>query len=274
MNGYWTETRPNGKPIDEGTFCYVIEAPGINPVYYYGKTKDEVIDKVALNNAHAQTALARRNAPPASSTPPASSPAPKPRMTGDEVMRATQDLDNPATAGRAIAQLVEDATGIDLSKLALQNFGAMAMAWQSENPDFYPHPGNKNLLAERAARLAGGQLSRVTPEILSQAHAELSRQGLLFEDPAGNQLPAPNNLATFPDESPVQRIERPRGALFATGTRSTNYRAPQTTQPKTPKYTEEQIRTMPESKSRALIDANDKDYAEACEMYYGQQATA
>lgn len=274
MNGYWTDKRPNGKPIDEGTFCYVTETPGINPVYTYGKTKDEVVDKLALNNAHAQAALLRKNSPPQNAPPTAVPAQPRPRMTGDQVMQATQDLQNPAKAGSAVAALVEDATGVNLGSIVLQNFGAMAMSWQSATPDFYPHPGNKHLLAERAKLHAGGDVSRVTREILTQSFAELQQQGMLFERPADEGPNAPNNLTTFPGETPVQRTERPRGELFATGTRSTNYRAPQTTQPKTLKYTEEQIRTMPESKSRDLIDSNDADYAEACDVYFGQQATA
>jgi hypothetical protein len=35
------------------------------------------------------------------------------------------------------------------------------------------------------------------------------------------------------------------------------------------KYTEEDIRKMPESKRRELIDVNDEDYSAACEYYFG-----
>jgi hypothetical protein len=40
------------------------------------------------------------------------------------------------------------------------------------------------------------------------------------------------------------------------------------------KYTEEEIRTMPEAKMRRLIEANDPDYAAACEFHFPQQRTA
>jgi hypothetical protein len=41
------------------------------------------------------------------------------------------------------------------------------------------------------------------------------------------------------------------------------------------KYTEEEIRTMPESKYRRLIETNDQDFAAACEFHFPQQrATA
>jgi hypothetical protein len=38
----------------------------------------------------------------------------------------------------------------------------------------------------------------------------------------------------------------------------------------TPKYTEEEVRTMPDAKMRSLIDANDVDYTDACEFHYPQ----
>jgi hypothetical protein len=43
---------------------------------------------------------------------------------------------------------------------------------------------------------------------------------------------------------------------------------------RTVKYTAEEIRTMPLWKSKALIDANDKDYAESCEFHFGQATKA
>ena len=271
MNGYWAETRPNGKPLEEGQVCWVTQMEGINPIYTYGKSKDEVIEKLARTNANAQAALARRSQQP-SPAAPATPAAPRPSMSADDVMRATQDLKDPATAGRAVVQLVQEYSGVDLDRLALEGFANMAVAWEHNHPDFYPHPGNKRLLADRAKSHAGGNLAKVTPEILTQAFNELQSSGYLFEPPIDDSLPPnnqPSNLTTFPGESPVQRTERPRGARFATGVRSTQLRAPQNGQPRTLKYTEAEIRSMPTSKSRALIESNDKDYADACETYFG-----
>jgi hypothetical protein len=273
VTGYWTETRPNGKPIEPGTVCWVTETPGINPIYTYGRDQQEVIEKLSLNQAHSQAALARRNAP--TPIPAATTPAPvRPAMTADEVMQATADLANPGKSGAAIVKLVQDASGVDLSRVALDDFARTAQQWEADNPDFFPHPGNKRLLVDQAKAHVGGSLARITAALLTQSFHELLQAGLLYDAPA-NPNPTPNNLEAFPGENPVQRTERPRGARYATGTRSTSFRAPQqASQTRTLKYTAEEISRMPESKSRALIAANDRDYAEACEFHFGAQATA
>lgn len=275
--GYWTETRPNGKPIEAGTVCWVTEPiDGGHPIHTYGKDQQEVIEKLARTNAHAQAALARKAAPAAAatSTPAATAPV---RMTADEVMQATQDLQNPAKAGTAVAKLVQDATGIDLGRLALNNFATLAQEWQQENPEFYEHPGNQHLLVSRAKAYAGGAIANVTKEHLSRAFDDLQHEGMLFEAPAQSQpTNNPPTPSPVPEETQVQRTERPRGSRFATSTRSTGFRAaPQhSSQTRTPKYTAEEIRTMPESKSRSLVDSNDRDYAESCEYHFSDQATA
>lgn len=184
-------------------------------------------------------------------------------------MRATADLSNPAKAGEAVATLFEAETGLDPQQLILQKFGTVAQQWEIDHPEFFAHDGNRRLMAQEAAGLAGG-LGRVTIDYLTQAFNNLRAKGLLFDGTAqdNNREPSP----TFPDESQVQRLqERPR-PRFATGARSTTFR-PQAPA-RTLKYTEEQIRTMPLSKSRRLIEANDRDYAEACEAYYGSSARA
>lgn len=273
--GYWTRTRPNGKPVDEGTVCWVTEIEGLNPIYTYGKSEQDVIDKLSLNQAHTQSALARQT----TQTPPSDPPAPatsRQKMTPEEVMVATADLQNPAKAGHAAARLIQDATGIDLQQMALENFSKIAMDWQGEHPDFYAHPGNKRLLTEQARAMAGGDLTLINKDVLTRAFQTLRQRGELYDAPPdlSSDPNNPNSPPAFPGESPVQRTtERPRGS-FSTGARSTSFRAPQTSVPKTLKYTAEDIRTMPESKSRRLIETNDPDYAEACERFFGVSASA
>lgn len=265
MKGYWSDTRPNGQPVEAGTFCYITDLEdGSNPIPTYGRTQQEVIDKLAMQNANAQLALTQRKpAPPAA-------PAPAPRVISpDQVMRATQDLDNPAKSGEAIATLVEAHTGIDLHRLAVANFAQLATQWQQANPDFFPHPGNKRLLTSEAQALAGGNLARVTQAHLDQAHVGLKAQGLLLEPTAApaNDTPPPNT--PLPDESQVQQGQRQR---FATGARSASFQRQSHTPTRNLKYTEEQIRTMPLGKARDLIASGDRDYALACEAYFGPQA--
>lgn len=270
MRTYWSDTRLNGKPLEPGTLCYVIDAEdGTNPIAVYGTSMEEVLAKVAKQNVNAQGALASRKPPVSAPAAQPVTPAKARVITPDDVMKATADLANPAKAGEAITTLLESATGIDPRKLALDTFARMAEQWEAETPEFHAHPGNKRLLTQEAVRLAGGKLAAVTKEHLTQALQLLAGQGILMEVPADDQPPTPSS--TFPDESQVQRVERPRGSRFATGARSTNFQT-RTGTTRTLKYTEEQIRAMPLSKSRQLIESNDPDYAAACDHYFGSSA--
>jgi hypothetical protein len=271
--GYWSTTRPNGTPIEPGTVCWVTEVEGQNPIYTYGKDQGEVIEKLNRTAATAQAELARTRAARSTPTQPL---APRPRLSADEVMQATSDLGNPSKAPAAIVRLVQDETGVDLRAQANKDYAARAMEWQRETPEFFFHPGNQRLLTAEAARLAGGDITRITKEVLTQAFHNLDARGELFHAPENSFESDPPPPLTFPGGSPVQRTEeRPRGARFATGTRSTTLRGGGPgTAPKTPKYTAEQIRKMPEAKERELIQSNDRDYQESCEYWFGESASA
>lgn len=283
----WTETRPNGKPIDAGTYCWVTESDGgTNPIYIYGKSVDEVMQKLERTNAHAQAALLRRTtqqpaAPRKTVVFDASHPVEvRPRLSADETMRATQDLGNAGKAGSAATALIEDHTGLDFSQLALDNYARVAMAWQAENPDFYPHPANKRLLTITAFGYVGNRPALVKPDHLTQAYEELLSRGELFphpEDALPNDSTNPPSSTTFPGESQgsARTTERPRGAQrHATAARSTSFTGARPAQPKGPKYTAEEIRRMPEAKARELIASNDREYAESCEFHFGGTAQA
>jgi hypothetical protein len=274
MKAYWSETRPNGKPVEAGTFCWITDLEDGSPVIAtYGKTTEEVLEKLASQNANAQLALARR-ATVAQTAQPGNHPAAQGRrpLSPDEIMQATVDLQNPAKSAGAIATLVQEATGIDFQAESIKRFADLGMEWEREHPEFYPHPGNRKMLAETAGRKVGGKLGLITKVMLTQTFSELLQSGLLFEESQNLNPPTPPVL---PDESQVQHLERPRGTRFATGARSTTFRAPQSVQTRTVKYTEEEIRTMPESKYRRLIETNDQDFAAACEFHFPQQrATA
>jgi len=268
MRMEWTTTRPNGKPIEPGTFCRVLDLEdGTNPIYYYGKTEQEVQDKIALNNLHAQRALARRDeAPRTSSTvTPTAIPARK-RMTADETFQATTDLQNPAKSADAVTRLVQDVTGVDLRQIAMDAFKARAEEWTREHSDFYNCKPNQKLLALELGKMVNGDVAQITKQMMTETFHRMRAAGDLFEDP--NESAAPSNVTPFPDETQVQRVETTRSGRSGTGTRSTNFRAPQSVQTKTLKYTREQIDRMSIAKTEALIKSGDKDYAEACEFYY------
>ncbi len=271
MRTEWVTIRPSGKPVEPGTFCRMLDMEdGTNPIYYYGKTEEEVNEKIALNNMHAQRALARRaEAPPQNGTTP-SPIAPRKRMTADETMQATADLQNPAKSADAVTKLVQDATGMDLRQMAMDAFKTRADEWVRETADFYNCKPNRSLLATQLGRMVNGDVALISKEMMTQCFHQMLEAGDLVEDPGEAQ-----NVTAFPDENQVQRVETSRSGRNGTGTRSTNFRAPQAVQTRTLKYTREQIDRMSLAKSEALIRSGDKDYAEACEFYYpSARATA
>jgi hypothetical protein len=255
--------------LENGSLCFVTDLEdGTHPIYTYGKDTEEVLQKLALQNGHAQITLSRR----AAAIPPRNAENPPRRISPDDIQRATADLDNPAKSGEAITTLLESATGLDVRQVVLQNFGLLGDQWEKEHPEFYSHPGNKRLLTQEALGMAGGNLGHVTREHLTRAYTYLQAQGYLLEDPGPLDNQPSTAPQSFPDENPVQRSqERPR-LRFATGTRSNGFQ--RQTPTRTLKYSEEDIRRMPLSKSKALIASNDKDYADACEAYFGSSAQA
>jgi hypothetical protein len=271
MKAYWSDTRPNGEPIAAGTFCRVIDLEdGTNPIFVYGKTQDEVFEKIERQNAHAQIAMNQRKAAPIVPAAPARV------FTPDQVMQATADLNNPAKAGQAIATLIEHTTGMDPVAAARDAYARLAMKWESENPDFYQHKGNRQIVGNRAIAMAGNKPGAVTRQMLDTAFAQTKAEGLLFEKPA-SQPHDPNNPAlttSIPAGDPGSSSERPRGTRFSTGANSRSFSAPQTATTGALKYTEDQIRTMSEKERRRVFD--DPDYIKACDFYYlqGVRATA
>lgn len=269
MKAEWTTIRPNGKPVEPGTFCRVLDMEdGTNPIYYYGKSEQEVNDKIAFNNLHAQRALQRlsSNSPSGTEAAQPSPVVPRARMTATETMQATTDLGNPAKAAEAAAKLVQDATGIDLKQMAMEAWKTRAAEWTRDNPDFYDCKPNKILLATRLGAQVDGDVSRITKEMMTQTFHRMMEAGELVERPT--EQPAPSTVTPFPDENQVQRVEANRSGRSGTGMPSRSFRAPQSVQTRTLKYTREQIDRMSLKRAEALIRSGDKDYAEACEAYY------
>lgn len=272
MRAEWTTTRPNGKPIEPGTFCRVLDMEdGTNPIYFYGKTEEEVLDKISLNSMHARRALERREEAPSATPPAPVTVTPRKRLSADETMQATTDLQNPAKAADAVATLVQDATGVDLRKMAMDAFKARAEEWVNEHPEFYNCKPNKTLLATRLGQIVNGDVALITKEMMTQTYKNMIAAGELVEHPGGEE---PQNVEPLPGENQVQRVETIPSGRAGTGTRSTSFRAAPGAQTRKLKYTREQIDRMSLTKAKALIESGDKDYAEACEFYYPSQVKA
>jgi hypothetical protein len=271
MKAYWTEKRPNGQPIEAGTFARVLDLEdGTNPVWTYGRTMDEVLEKIERTAALARATAMRRNDQPSPALP-AQVAAPK-RLTVDQRMQLTADLQNPAKAADAIAALHADATGVDPAQAERQNYGALALQWENEHPEFFQHPGNRQLLGAKAIRVAG-RPARVTKELLTQCFNELLAEGVLFEAPSYERQPQSETPSqSFPEETPVQRAERTQPRRFSTGyvARGRTGGAPT----RTLKYSEAQYFGMKLQERKALLEANDPDYLAAAAKYEAQEQRA
>lgn len=263
MISYWTDKRANGTPIDAGTFARVIDLEdGTHPQYVYGATMDEVLSKIERNHANAQRALhdARKTPTAAATSAAILSPT---RLSADDKMRYTLDLQNPAKAAAAMVKLIADETGVDPLTDAKRRYGELAVAWEHEHPEFYQHPGNRRILGNEAIRRAGGNPALVTREILTQCFNELLADGQLFEG-QNESTTQPATPSTFPAETQVQRTERPRQG-FTTGYRPRGGGG--NPPPRTLKYSEDQYWTMPASKRRELLMSRDPDFEAAARAY-------
>jgi hypothetical protein len=259
MKAYWAN---DGKPLPDGRLCYVTDLEdGSNPVNTYGKDVQEVLDKLARTNANAQLALAKQQA--------AAMPQRR-RLTAEETMEVTADLANPAKSQGAVVKLFESATGIDTREMILQKFGERCLAWQAKHPEFYDHPVNSKLLVDNARMRTGGDLSRITEEVLNQVYEELQAGNYLLQESEVAPQPKPTTQEVHPEENPAQSTPR-RGAT-ATSFRSNRIATPQVATTRTVKYTREQIESMPLEKSRALVESNDRDYEEAVNFHFGSGA--
>jgi hypothetical protein len=265
MKAYWTDKQPNGKPITY-KFARVIDLEdGTHPQWVYGETMDEVLEKIERNHANAQRALLNARREPAATTPTAPVlPAAPARLTADEKMRLTLDLQNPAKAATAMVKLIADETGVDPAAERQRLYANTAVEWEREHPEFYQHPGNRRILGREAINRAGGNPAAVTKQVLTQCFNELLADGQLFE---GQNESTYNNEphSTIPAETQV-RTERPKLRSIG-GIPAQRLRAAQTVPTRTLKYSEAEYFAMPLAKRRELLANSDPDYLAAANKY-------
>lgn len=270
MKAYWLN---NGEPLTEGKhagrYGRVTDLEdGTNPVTTYGASKDEVMGKIERTMMHAQQHMARAAAPkpPAPANPPKTAPAVRrTQLTPEETMQATADLTDPAKAPQAVRRLVESATGLNFDELTLEAFGNTCQAWQNSHPEFFDHPTNVKLIADNAIMRAGG-MKNVNAAVLDLVYRDLLAGNFLLSQDELATNDQPQTPAAPPEQTPASRADsRPRN--FATGHRSTQLQSRQGVTWK-PKYTREEIDTMPLAKAEKLLRSNDQDYTQAVEHWY------
>lgn len=282
MRAYWSETKLNGEALAPGMLCYIQDhtEEGLGKVATYGRSTDEILEKLARTNASAQTVIAQQRAPKPNTPAQPTTPAPRSttRLDADQTMQAVQDLENPATAGNAIKRLIESETGISFDEIILNKFNRTCLNWEATHPDLFRHPANQKLIAEAAIRKANG-LKNVTAEHLEAAYSELDAGGYLISEtnhqtPAGELVNEPlNPSAEQTVEIPSPTPARPR-TVAASSHRSTRIGTAQSAPSWKPKYTREQLIAMPLTQSRRLAETGDKDYTEACEYWWPSRPQA
>lgn len=273
MIAYWVtgkkgaeQRSEQAKPLDDGRFCRVTDLEdGTFPVRTYGRTVDEVFTKIEKTSMHRGLVIA--GVKPGQAPAPPKPPAPSRRLslTADEQMRATKDLENPATAPGAIVKLFENATGIDTEQMAAKDFEARALAWSTSHPELKDVPYNKKLIFDNAVSRVGN-VRLITAEVLERCYQELKAGGyLLTEDnlPGNN---SPQALPVLPDDNPASRT-RQTDPAFATSHRLNRTSSQQVPQWQ-PKYTREQIDRMPLRDSERLWRTGDKDWIDANSHWY------
>lgn len=280
MKGYYSDTRPDGRPVPAGTLCWISDytEEGLGKVATYASTELGITEKLAMQNAHAQMVIAQRQAtPPPSANGNAPAPAPPPapstrtRLTDADRMKATADLDNPAHAGTAVVRLFEDATGISVQDLQQERFNRMYVAWLDAHPEFPRLRANQRLLLLEASVSAGGQ-AKITPQVLDAAYQKLLDGGdLLAEMPDD----APENQSTEPSAARPGESQHPpaRPRVVASTTHRTTRLASPAAPPFRPKYSREQIDRMSVEETRRLD--NDPDYNASIDYWYpGERSRA
>jgi hypothetical protein len=266
MARYWEN---DGKPIADGSgrLCLIMDPEdGTHPIKVYGRTKDEIFEKVARNAETAQQQINRmRNAPgPAASTPGAVSPAAPPAVqrrpvTADEVMLAAQAVTNGDTGkmGSALKTLLR-AEGFDVDEMQqermIRTVRSTAAAWEKAHPEWPGSDRNNRLLIDKAAQMVGFQ--NITAEVLDRAYAELLRYNMLFdEESTATSTVEPTEPTQTPGMETPRVVVRPRNATSYT---RNSLRAAPPAARREPLYTRAQVDQM---NSRQLRDKIEQEPA-------------
>jgi len=185
---FWDTKDANGNPLTDGRVCLVIRSDtdqDMPEIRTYGKDREEVLDKIAKTAETAQEQIhslrkAPQNTPPARPTTPQVS----------DVAKAVTELNDPTKAPGAVKTLLK-AAGVDVDRQALvdavKRVANIAEKWEQAHPLYPKDPRNDQILMKVAVNLAGGNLSKVTAEILDQAFEEGTRLEL-FHEPQGSTV--------------------------------------------------------------------------------------
>jgi hypothetical protein len=282
---YWDNKEVPGR----GTkFCLVIDPEdGTNPIRTYGWSEKEILEKVAKTAETAQAVISRQRtassavrqlAPVRTDLPPS---VPKPGITTEERLQATNDLSNPAKSSQAVKTLLRG-EGIDVDAMKFkeqtEQVARIGQEWEKRNPDFPVSDQNSRLLLDTAIRRIAASrdvsyrvaFAGVTAEALDEAYAELLSRNMLF-DVESNSLSQPITPSTPPNGNSDSRGDRPRSASSYQRNRLSAQTPPAKREP--PKYTRAEIHAMNNKEFQRKV----LDIPEVLDWYnreFSQAATA
>lgn len=228
---------------------------------FYGKSREEIYDKVVDSQANANRRIEQlrvSNGKPNghAAAPPPSDPKP---MTANERMQAVADLNNPATVDKAVSRVMESVIGpIDqfqrdreAERVERLREAAIIAAeeFAGQTPDYFPSDFNNNTLVQYMQRMG------YAPDAVAsyqRAYAELSGAKLLQAKPA--QSLNDEEPPTEPQERNAPTLSAPRApARYSTGVRQSDISGTAPVPVKRLKWSREQIANMSSAEFKAHV---------------------
>lgn len=229
----------NDKQADEnGDYILVLEnEQGGRVSTFKGKTMDEVAEKLADSQMHANLEIIRLRKP--DSARPRLKLEPKHLSPADR-LRLSSDITDPERVVEAVEEIMTARQGLSPDKMGAemmkmsdrerdQYYIAESQAFKEEHPDYYPVPQNRDALFEEM-RANGWDLTRNN---LAIAYRTLVDRGDMIPFPSDERERQENQPAIVPPEntSPTEATAqsapspRPRNVSVATGLRSSDANA-------------------------------------------------
>lgn len=221
------------QPDDNGDFILVIEnAQGGRISTFKGKTIDEVTEKLADSQIHANEEIIRLRKPDAAR--PRLKLEPK-QLSAADRLRLSSDITDPERVVEAVEEIMTARQGISPDKMGAHlstmdakerdaYYATEANAFRDEHPDFYPVPQNRDALFEEL-RANGWDLTRNN---LAIAYRTLVDRGDMIPWPSDEREREENQPAIVQSERPTEATAqsapspRPRNVSVATGLRSSD----------------------------------------------------
>lgn len=221
------------QPDDNGDYILVIEnAQGGRISTFKGKTIDDVTEKLADSQIHANEEIIRLRKP--DTARPRLKLEPKQLSPADR-LRLSSDITDPERVVEAVEEIMTARQGISPDKMGahLSNMDAKerdtyyateANAFRDEHPDFYPVPQNRDALFEEM-RANGWDLTRNN---LAIAYRTLVDRGDMIPWPSDERAREENQPAIVQPERPTEATAqsapspRPRNVSVSTGLRSSD----------------------------------------------------